>query len=816
MRRTAVILSLPSSHVRRLPWFVFALTTALSPMTFGAELRVHPPMVQLRTPEASEQLLVSGQATEKRVIDLTRQATFESTDRRVAVVSTIGRVQPVGEGKTEIVVRDGDDSARVPVVVTGIASPTPVSFRRQIVPILSKAGCNSGGCHGKAEGQNGFKLSVFGFDPQADHAALVKEGRGRRVVVAAPERSMLLLKSCGGMPHGGGVKIEEGGLWYRLIERWIREGAQDVSEEVGEIVRIEVEPNDAFVAPERTQQLRVTAVDFDGSRRCVTAEAEYQTNAEDIAGVDHDGLVAVTGVPGEAAILVRYMGHVAVSRLTLPQPGVVFERPVENNFIDRLAWDKLAKLGIEPSGLADDATFLRRVYLDVIGTLPTGDEVRQFLGDQREDKRTRLIDALLERDEYADYQAMRWTDILRVDKDKITPQGAVAMTRWLRRQFRENTPYDQFARQVVTARGNTLGEGPAGFFQVHDKPEVMARSISQLFLGVRIECAECHHHPFEKWGQQDYFALAGFFSGVSKKGNPTGGQKIVAQGGANLKHPRTGEDVPAAGLGATPADLAAVRDRREAFADWMVAADNPFFAEMIANRMWAHYFGRGFVEPIDDIRATNPATNELLLDALADHLVEVKYDLKAFTRTLLQSRLYQSTYISNDSNKLDEQNFSHAAWKALPAEVLLDAICQATGVPEEFNGWPVGYRAIQIWDNRMPSYFFRIFGRPARVSVCECERGNEPSITQALHLMNSDETVRKIRHRDGFARRLSDSDRTPDEIIEELYLATVSRLPTDNERELMLQAFRESKERRFATEDVLWALLNSREFVYNH
>jgi hypothetical protein len=803
-----------SVQLRVLP--VALLVMLIGTLGRGGELRVHPSEVVLTTPEASEQLLVASVSADQREIDLTRRVTFETADPRIASVSELGRVEPVGEGSTEVLIRNDDHLVRVRVDVRGIEAPTPVSFRREIIPILSKAGCNSGGCHGKAEGQNGFKLSVFGFDPAADHIALSKEGRGRRVSLAAPEQSLLLLKSSGAMPHGGGVKIPKGSLWYRLVERWIAEGAKDVAEATLAIARIEVQPSDVVFAPGQTQQLKVTAIDEAGNRRCVTAEAEFQSNAEVIAGVGRDGLAAVTGVPGEAAILVRYMGNVTVARLTLPQPGVVFERPAEHNFIDRLAWDKLQRLGIAPSKLADDATFLRRVYLDTIGTLPTIAEARRFLGNPDQNKRSRLIDELLERNEYADYQAMRWADILRVDKDKVTPQGAVAMTRWLRRQFRQNIPYDKFAREIVTARGNTLSEGPAGFYQVHEKPEVMARSISQLFLGVRIECAQCHHHPFEKWGQADYFALAGFFSGVSKKASPTGGQKIVSQGGSHLKHPRTGEEVPTAGLGAGPADLESYRDRREAFADWLVDANNPFFTRMITNRLWAHYFGRGLVEPIDDMRATNPATNEPLLDALAKHLVDVKFDLKAFTCTVLNSRAYQLSYVPNDSNELDQQNFSHATWKALPAEVLLDAICQATRVPEEFNGWPSGYRAIQIWDNRMPSYFFRIFGRPARISVCECERGNEPSMAQALHLMNSPESVRKIRHRDGLARQLSESERMPDQIIAELYLATVSRLPTDNEIGLMRQAFTESDNRQSATEDVLWALLNAREFVYNH
>ena len=503
--------------------------------------------------------------------------------------------------------------------------------------------------------------------------------------------------------------------------------------------------------------------------------------------------------------------------MTLPQSDIDFKRPPENNFVDRHAWNKLDGLRIQPSELADDATFLRRVYLDTIGTLPTVAEARAFLDDADPAKRATLIDRLFERDEYADYHAIRWADILRVDKDRVTPQGAVAMTRWLRRQFKDNTPYDRFVRDIVTARGNTLAESAAAFYQVHNKPEHAARSVSQVFLGVRIECAQCHHHPFERWGQTDYFAFSGFFTGIGRKGSLGGGQKIFSQAGKDLQHPRTKETVATAGLGAEPAELPEGTDRRQVLADWMTSPDNPFLARMIVNRLWAHYFGRGLVEPIDDMRATNPATNEPLLEELSKFLIDNRFDLRALTRVMLNSRLYQLSAVPNDTNELDDQNFSRAAWKAMPAEVLLDAFCQATEIPEKFNGWPEGYRAIQVWDNRHPAYFFRVFGKPQRVSVCECERGNEPSIAQALHLMNSEESVRKIRHRDGRAARLAGSQLADDQLIEELYLATLSRRPSDKEIALMRQAFEESSgNRRAATEDVLWTLLNTREFVYNH
>jgi len=778
-----------------------------------AALQVSPAAVALDNPEAVQQILVRSAES---AADLTRVATYEVVDPKIAAVDATGLVLPRGEGRTAIVVRHGQEQVRVPVEVVGLTAPPPVSFESQILPILTRRGCNAGSCHGKAEGKNGFKLSVFGFDPAADHQALVMEGRGRRVFPSSPDNSLLLLKASGQVSHGGGRRMATDSLHYQRLRRWVVEGGRFGAGPAA-VTAIEVEPRQQVLGFGGTQQLRVTAIDADGKRRCVTLEAQYDSNAGAIATVDGRGWVRASDAAGDAALLVRYLGHVTVCRVTIPRPGVTFTRPPEANFIDRLAWDNLARLGIPPSDLADDATFLRRAFLDTIGTLPTAAEARSFLADSRADKRARLIDQLLQRPEYADYWAMRWSDLLRVDRDTISAPGAVAMTRWLRRQFAENRPYDEWVRDVLTARGGTAEEGPAAVYKALTTPEEMSRSFSQLFLGVRIQCAQCHHHPSERWGQDDYYALAGFFTGVGRKALPGGTEAVFAQKGTELNHPRTGKPVPARALGAPPPDFAAITDRRTVLARWMTAADNPFFARAIANRLWAHYFGRGLVEPLDDLRATNPATNEPLLDELAKHLRDSKYDLKAFTRTLLNSRLYQLGSRTKPSNAGDEQNFSHALPKALPAEVLLDAICQATGVAEKFNGWPEGYRAIQVWDNRMPSYFFQIFGRPVRATVCECERSNEPSIAQALHLMNSEEIMGKVRSREGTARRLARSDKTPREIIEELYLGTLSRFPTDKERALMLQVFAEAGEdRRAAVEDVLWALLNTRGFVYNH
>ncbi len=802
---------------------IVVATSLLGPLFLHAESPpvVFPNNVLLTGPESSQQLVVTQLLESGRTSDRTRTVDYTSSDTMIVSVNSRGVITPNREGQTTVEVRGADWAKTIPVKVQGISDPIPVSFRGDIQPILTKAACNSGGCHGKAEGQNGFKLSVFAFDDAFDHDSITRHGRGRRINIAAPDTSLLLRKATGLLPHGGGRKIPVNGLWYQQLNRWIKEGASLDTVDHNQIQRLEVYPQNLEVEANTGHQLQVYAVDSSGNRQCVTREAEFFSNTEAVARPDEDGWVHVDDVPGEAAILVRYRGQIETARIRLPQRFVVTPPPPQNE-IDDLVWTRLKDLGIQPSVIADDSVFLRRVYLDTIGTLPTGDEARLFLSDPSPEKRAALIQRLLHRPEYADYWAMKWADILRVDREIIKPSGTIAMTRWLRTQFQVNRPYDEFVSDIVTARGNTNSESAAAMYLVHNDPEKLARSVSQVFLGVRLECAQCHQHPFERWGQEDYFAFAGFFSGIKNKPLPASGTKIYDDGGVDLKHPRTGQTIPFGGLG-TPAvqsdtqSESAFSTRRHALAAWMTDKDNLFLAPMIINRLWAHYFGRGLVDPVDDIRETNPASNEPLMEYLTTYLKNNNFDLKKLSTLILNSATYQLSSLTNEANLQDRQNFSHANWRSLPAEVLLDAISQITGIPEQFNGWPEGYRAIEIWDNRMPSYFFRVFGKPQRVSVCECERGSDPSIAQALHLMNAPESIAKIRHRQGTARHLAKSQATNDEIIETLYLACFSRFPNEKEFELMRTAFTEPDvSRQEAVEDIIWALLNSREFVFNH
>ncbi len=805
-----------------------------------ARLRVDPARVELVGADATQLLLVTGLGDGGVELDFGRDATFRSSDSAVAQVNAEGVVSAAGDGTTEVIVAAGGREASVEVGVRGQTAPRQFHFENQIVPILSKLGCNAGGCHGKAEGQNGFKLSVFGFDPRADFDAIVKEGRGRRVAPAAPRHSLILRKSLGQMPHGGGKRIDEQSREHRTLLDWISAGMPFGAEDEPTLERIEVVPAERVLGLKSAQQLQVTAFLSDGSRRDVTAMANYSSNLPPVASANERGLIESQDVAGEAGVMVSYLGKVAVSRVVVPQKLVApFVRPPERNLVDPLVWNKLERLGIQPSEPCDDATFLRRVYLDVIGTLPTPAEARAFLADSHDDKRARLVDQLLERPEFVDFWALKWADILRVDRQQLKARGAVTFYEWLRSSIRQNKPYDRFVREILTAQGPSDRVGPANLYRIVQTPEQLASTTSQVFLGIRIECAQCHHHPFDKWAQDDFYGMVGFFNRVQRRADGDGIDVSVGPR-AEVKNPRTGKVVPPhpleSGVGSqesgvrkssnsaslTPAPRLLTpdpdSDPRVALADWLTSPDNRWFSRAIANRLWAHFFGRGLVEPIDDMRDTSPASNEPLLAALSRFTVQQEFDLKQLIRAIANSQVYQLSSAPNASNERDDQNFSRMAMKSVPAEVLLDAICQATARPEKFELLPDGTRAIQLWDNRVNHYFLQVFGRPLRATACECERMNEPSVAQVLHLMNSPEIQTKISHPRGRVQQLLRSAQTTTAIVDELYLATYSRLPRDHERDSAVGYLDAAAAgaRTHAAEDLLWTLMNTTEFLFNH
>jgi hypothetical protein len=798
------------------------LTACLGRAAAGAPsvvaVKTDPAAIRLQGPVASYSILVDGETADGRALDLTHDAHFESGDAKVAAVTETGRVRGVADGSTTVTVTAAGRTLTVGVTVAGAAEPRRFNFENDIIPLFSRFGCNSSGCHGKAEGQNGFKLSVFGFDPAADYAALTKEARGRRVFPAAPEHSLLLAKASGRVPHGGGVRIVPGSAEYETLRAWIAAGLPFGDPADPKVVSVRVEPGERLLAMHGGQQLRVIARYSDGREADVTPHARFQSNNDGLAQVSAGGLVTAGESPGDVAVMASFMNAVDTFRAVVPRPERVADYPAvpENNFIDALVFRKLRKLNIVPSEQADDAEFLRRVYLDVIGTLPTPDEARRFLGDRRPDRRARLVDELLERPELADYWALKWSDLLRVDRQALGHKHAYRYYRWVRESFAANKPLDRFVRELLTAEGPLQESGPASFYKVVGKPGEAASTVSQVFLGVRIACAECHHHPFDRWGQNDYYGMQAFFAPVSVANTPRG-EVLQASGDPPTRNPRTGEVVVAHVLGETPPAALPPGDRRTALAEWLTSPDNPWFARNLANRAWAHFLGRGLVEPVDDVRATNPPTNPELLDALARHLVESKFDFRQLVRTITASRVYQLSSRPNPTNERDEQNYSRSPLKRIDAEVLLDMVCQTTGVPEKFPGVPGGGRAIRLWDSKVPSDFLKLFGRPVRVSACECERNVEPSVAQVLHLLNSPEVEDKLSHEGGTVARLVRQKADDGALVEELYLTFYSRPPTEKERQAALAHLkRDPAKRRQAAEDLAWSLMNSLEFVFNH
>ncbi len=793
----------------------------LAPSTPAADpptrsLQVSPNPIVLGGSNRVQQIQVTAIGSDGRHFDVTHQATLETTDRHTAALDeTI--LSAVSDGTTRLMVSYGGQRIDVVVRVVDRDTVPPVHFKNDIMPMLSKLGCNSGGCHGKQGGQNGFKLSVFGFDPPADYNALVKEARGRRVSLAAPGGSLLVGKSSNTIAHGGGARTGTGSADHQLLANWVAQGAPWGDDDAAQVVSIRVSPEQRMLRTGDDQQLLVTAVFTDGSTRDVTTAAEYTSNATLVADIEDAGHVHTGTVPGEVAITINYMGHVAAARITVPLDNTTTTdaNPPTHNAIDELVWKKLRRMGMQPSGLATDHVFLRRLHLDTLGTLPTPKEVREFAADRRDDRRERAIRAVLGRPEFADYWSQKWGDVLLADRETIGERGAFEFHRWLKTQLQTNRPYDQWVRELLTATGNSGRYGPVNFFRAARTPIELTRSVSQAFLGIRMDCAQCHHHPFEKWGQDDFYGMAGFFKGL--KHTPLGpGRELVYHAGYQpTSIPLVNQPVLPRPPGGVGFDDFGESDPRVRLADWITRPSNPYFARLVANRIWKQFLGRGLVEPEDDFRSTNPPTNPALLDHLAETLVANSFDLKSLMHHILSSRVYQLSSRPNATNARDEQSYSHHLVKRLPAAVLLDAISQVTGTPEAFNGMPRGTRAIQLWDNRLPSYFLDTFGRSLRQSPCECGSSTEPTMAQTLHLMNAPEIDAKITAAGGRIDLLLAKKASPKTIVNQLCLAALGRKPNPREIRAAETLFANSPPRQ-AAEDFLWALLNSYDFLFVH
>lgn len=801
---------------------IFADEPPLEPIAVGqpARIEVHPAKFKLSGAGATAQLVVTGHYPGGSIQDLTRAATIASSNPDVAPV-TGAVVSGKQDGSAEVTISAGGQEVKANVEVEKASTPLRRSFEFDAMVALSKNGCNSGACHGSPSGKGGFRLSLRAFDPVLDNQTLIREDLGRRTNRVAPEESLLLLKPLMKVPHGGGQKLKKSDPAYAVLVDWIAQGCQPDPADQARCVKIEITPSSGrqFKFPAHTQQIAVRAHFSDGTSRDVTPLACFSSSDTEVAEVTESGLV-VGKNRGEAAILVRYLEHIESCFLTFVKdiPGYEWSNPPTNNYIDELVHAKLQQLKYLPSGLCGDEEFLRRAYNDVIGNPPTIDEVRSFLADGAPDKRAKAINSLLDRPEYARFWALKWGDLLRLTNQQIGNSGMFKYHRWIERALASNMPYDQFAKELLVANGSTLQNPAANFYRTAAETNDCVETISQVFLGARLQCAKCHNHPFERWTQDNYYGMAAFFNRVQRKKSARADELVVymARSG-EVVQPRTNKQMkpwlPQRGEVDPPAE----GDRRDIFANWLVEKENPYFAKIEVNRIWSHLLGRGIVEPADDFRESNPPSNAALLDALAKDFVTHGYDRKHVLRTILNSRTYQADFRPVEMNKDDVKYFSHYQPRLLSAEQLLDAICAVTDLPESFAGLPAGTKATQLPSPDVAKHeFLKIFGQPERQTVCACERTSDSNLGMAIQFFNGPLIYGKLRDGSNRFRKAIAAGKKSEDIVEELYLAAVGRRPTPKEMEASLAHIAAKGDQTIALEDICWALLNTNEFLFQH
>ncbi len=818
--------------MRLRPWTAAAVALlAASAAAEAGSIALLPGTVTLDGPKASQRFLVERREGDAWSADLTAKAAFRVEDPGIARVEPDGTVRPVANGKTTLVAKVGTEETRTEVVVAHFEKDEPWSFVNHVEPVLTKVGCNQGSCHGAAAGKNGFRLTLRGYAPDVDYDVLTRQALGRRVVKTAPAESLMLLKPTGAIDHGGGVRFRTDSLEYRVISEWIASGTPRPSGMEPRITALAVFPDAARLRPGDHQSILVRATYDDGRSADVTRWARFSSTDETVARVDENGSVKVEG-PGEASVTVGYASLVAKATITVPSaqpvdPKVFADAP-RTNFIDAKNLAKLASLGIPPSPDAGDAAFLRRATLDTTGTLPTAEAVDSFLADRDPAKRSKLVDRLLASTEYVDYWAYKWSDLFLVSSKKLPAPAMWSFYAAIRKSVADDVPWDKFARSIVTAKGDTQTNGLGNYFVLHRDPVDLTESASMAFLGLSLTCARCHNHPMEKWTQNQYYGMANLFARVKlKDGGGSGDVVVMPAPEGDIHHPRTGAILPPQPLDARALPVSDRGDRREAFADWLASKDNPYFARAIVNRVWRNFFSRGLVDPEDDLRATNPASDEPLMEALVADFIAHSYDVKGLIRTIMNSAVYARSSVPVAGNESDTKFLSHYATERLPAEVLLDAIAQVTGVPTPFAGYPTGWRSLQLPDVKPSSTFLDAFGRPVRESTCSCERSAEPSMAQALSLLNGEMLNGKLRSDAGTVARSIASGAPDDAIIDRLFASALARRPTPAERDKFratlagaVAGIKDAKEaaqaRRAAVEDLYWATLTSKEFLFNH
>jgi hypothetical protein len=788
-------------------------------------VEVAPAAVKLDGPQAMQQLVVTGKYADGTIRDLTPFATF-AADAPDLVDPGSGFVRGKRNGNTQLTIQVGSLTTKIPVAVLRFDETEPISFRQDVIGSLNVGGCNAGACHGTPSGKNGFRLSLRGFDPALDYVQLTRDVWGRRTDKNDAYASLLMQKALGRTPHEGGARFGADTIPGQMIAGWISQGMPDDPKELPAVSKVEILPGARVMkAPSRWQQLAVVAHLANGKSRDVTRLTVFSSSDPAIAEVNYNGLVEFKQA-GEVAILCRYLDQMVSVRITYlePREGFAWSNPPEVNYIDKHIFAKLRLMTILPSDLCTDAEFIRRAYLDLCGLLPTSEEATKFLADTRNDKRSRLIDTLLERPEYADFWALKWSDVLRSNRKTIQVKGIHAFQLWLRENLAENTPFDSVIRELLTANGDTFANPPANYYRIAKDPTSLAETTAQLFFGIRMQCAKCHNHPFEAITQDDYYSTAAWFArvktkpevGAPKNPQTPGAEVVFVSRDGEVTQPRSQQVMSPKFLKGAVPTIPNGKDRREVFAEWLTGSANPYFAKSVVNRVWYHLMGKGIVDPVDDFRDSNPPSNDELLDALAKDFAAKKFDMKQLVRTIMNSRTYQLSAQPNDTNKDDAKYFSHAVTKLLGAEQLLDALCDVTAVPEKFAGLPLGTRAIQLPDGEVNHPFLKTFGQPARELACECERESDSNLAQALQLINGPTINDKLRNPNNRLGKLLADKKSETEILNALYLAALARPATDAERAPALSHVAKGMDKRKAWEDVLWAIMNTREFLFRH
>jgi hypothetical protein len=779
-------------------------------------IAVYPADIKLNTKLARQGFVVLATRDDGVTLDVTKVASAKVAHPDLAKLDGT-TLFPVADGDTTLEIEYAGHKGSATVQVKDAAADRPISWHLDVMPVFMRAGCNTGSCHGAARGKDGFRLSLFGFDPRGDYDRATREIGFRRINLAVPEESLLIEKSIGSVPHTGGKRFEMDSEYCRTLLRWLSAGAPADSGEPPRVTKLEIYPQQAVIEGEgSTQQFIARAIYSDGTTRDVTNLATFMTSNDNSAPISPDGLVTA-GARGEAYVMARYETHTIGSQVLVLPKDLQYTAPqVTGNYIDQLVGEKLRKIRVLPSDLCSDEEFLRRVTLDIAGQLPTEEEYLAFIADAAPDKRARLIDRLLERKEFSEIWAMKWSELLMIrTTNQVSYKSMFLYSSWLTDQIARNVPLDQMVRDLLSATGGTFKNPATNYYQIENDTLKVAENVAQVFMGIRTQCAQCHNHPFDRWTMDDYYSFAAFFSQIGRKQSEDYRELIVFNSGSgDVRHLVGGRVMEPKFLGGEKPDIQG-RDRRAVMAEWLTAPENPYFATSVANRVWAHFFGRGIIEPVDDVRISNPPSNPELFGELGKKLVEYKYDFKQLVRDICNSQAYQRTTIRNASNETDERNFAHANVRRIFAEMMLDCISQVTNTKDKFQGLPQGAHAVQIADGNTSTYFLTTFGRARRETVCSCEVRTDPSLSQALHMLNGDTLSTKIQQ-GGVVKSLLDAGKKPEQVIESLYIRCLSRRPTAEEQQKLAAVVSQAANPQEGLEDVFWAILNSREFVFNH